>query len=181
METKTSNVELEFFVTGAKTYLDVKDAMDEFRNRVRKACDTVVLSVLSDINGACGLTMSRADVKDYVWNASRDECHIGRKLLLKTLGEKEGGLYFALVLRRENQKLITEARVILYRDNERAVPEFWDSFSRTSVPSFYRKGKLDCGVNRQLTDGELAEFDKAITQCALTFLSCLKAAGGIKP
>jgi hypothetical protein len=176
-----SDVDREFFLTGAKTYLDVKDALAEFQTRVRHACDAVVMDLLNDINCACCLNLSRSDFKDYIWNASSDEVHIGRKALLKTLGPSEGGLYLGLVLRRQNQRRFCEARVFLYRDNDSFVPSFWDKLSGTSTPSFYRKGKLDCGVDKELSDDEIANIQETIAQVTAALLACITSAGGIKP
>src|ERR1700730_11151695 len=48
-----SDDENEFFLTGAKTYLDVEDAVEEFRRQVQERCGEVVESRLTDICHAC--------------------------------------------------------------------------------------------------------------------------------
>jgi len=79
----------EFFVTGVGTYVEVDDAMTEFRSLVQQKCRTVVRGRLEEINQACGMHWRANDLNDYL-QKTNDHLFLGEQLEVKGLG----GLYF---------------------------------------------------------------------------------------
>jgi hypothetical protein len=65
MKGKLSEREQEFFLTGARTCLDVMEALEEFQRQVRERCRETVKARLTDLTEACGIEWKATDLRDY--------------------------------------------------------------------------------------------------------------------
>src|SRR5580704_12893500 len=112
--------EKEFFVTGARTYLDVDAAMTEFRRQVQDQCKRVVSKRLDAINRAAVMDWTPNDLKDYR-EADLAGVHIGKQLRVEGFGL----VYFYLTLSRENNHQSYASSVCLYRQHSRIAVDLW--------------------------------------------------------
>src|SRR4051812_48228468 len=180
MNSDQADPEREFILTGVKTYLDVWDTILEFRTRVQEDCNAAVGNRLHEINKAFKMNWTGSNLKDYLYHdSSHSEAQIGKKILIKDLGSTAGGLYFALVLSRANDSITAEMRAFIYRDNEKAASDFWNSLSVCRSEIAYSRGKLEWGVRRCLADGSPLDFREHLTQAIDSFTACVNAAGGL--
>jgi len=119
MSIKGSEAGREFFLTGAKLYLDVEDALEEFRRRVQEKCARVVEARLREIGQKIGQQWSPEDIRAYQGRWSEEGQQgglVGRQLIVQGFGH----LYFYLSLCREDDRIAYHAGVSLWRQNSNA-------------------------------------------------------------
>jgi hypothetical protein len=173
MSDTDSFVEMEFFVTGAMTYLDVDDAMAQFRRRVQDQCTVLVSRRLVDINHASNMSWTRDDLKDYKWREG-DYFHVGTQLTVENLG----GLYFCLELYREHQSSVCGALVYLYRKRANLASLLWGQLPEGASDTAYRDGN-NLFFERLLTKDELPNFPDHLNQQIDHFIAFMEGCGGL--
>ncbi|MDR3753494.1 MAG: hypothetical protein P4K93_08755 [Terracidiphilus sp.] len=165
--------EKEFFVTGVKTYVEVDDAMAEFRSLVQQKCRSVVSERLVDLNQACGTHWTINDLNDYLQKTGEHQ-YIGKQMEVKGLG----GLYFCLRLSRGDESKPSYAYVFLYRIRRDLAAGLWGlSSTSTSVPW---KGRNNLGFGRPLPVDEIPNFEDYLGQAATDFLAFINESGGLR-
>lgn len=181
-----SDKRMEFFVTGAKTYLDVDDAMAEFRRLVQDQCSNNVRQKLGEINQACEMNWRTSDLKDYVWHPP-DRIHLGKKILVENLGRPEGGLYFGLELARKEGQAIYAALVYLYRERKDLAVDLWTRLPRAASDCAYSQGSdwaygegKNLVFTRRLSEDMLPDFSKYLDQRIDSFIAFISGGGGLK-
>lgn len=94
MNTDTSQEEGDFLIAGARTYLDVDEAMEEIRRQIQKQSRRVVAGRIADLARACGQEWSANDVRRY---SERETgiFQLGHKLGVKELAQTMEGSTFA--------------------------------------------------------------------------------------
>ena len=115
MNADTSDAKKDFLITGARTYLDVDEAMKEFRRQIQEQSRRAVMGRLGDLTRVCGQEWSANDVRPYSERES-DVFQLGHKLGVKELGSSYGGLYFSLKLSRDENRNLAVA--FLYRERK---------------------------------------------------------------
>jgi hypothetical protein len=172
-----SDKEREFFVTGARTYLDVADAMAEFRRQVQDQCSIVVSRRLDEINRACEMDWTRNALKDYIWPQS-DCFHVGNKILVKELGN-QGGLYFCLELLRRDDNVVCAALVVLYRERGSLAVDLWVRLRGVRSDTAYSTGN-DLIFTRRLSEDKISSFQEYLNRAIDDFIAFINSSGGLK-
>lgn len=172
-----SDTEREFFVTGAKTYLDVDDAMAEFRRVVREECTSVASQRMEEIKQACQMDWTRNSLKDYFWRAPNG-FHFGKKIPVKELGTA-GGLYFCLALLREDDRPNLEAVVYLFRDGASRAVELWPRLAGTPSEPAYRSNN-NLTFTQRFSQDRILEFKEHLNKTVDDFIAFISSAGGLR-
>ena len=162
MNTDASQAERDFLITGAKTYLDVDDAMEEFRRRIQEHSRSVVLERIGDLRRVCEQEWSTADVRRYS-ESGADVFQLGHKLGVKELGPTYGGLYFSLKLYRDGGRNHSLAVAFLYRERKVLAPSLWDCFKDGE---FQNSSISDWNIffARPLSEANIPEFGSYLDQ-----------------
>lgn len=167
-----NDVEGEFFLAGARTYLDVNDAMAEFRRYVQRLCAKAVTSRMRDVNRASQMNWTTADLKDYLWT---DGYHIGKQLAVNGLG----GLYFCLELSRSDGGVCYASVVYFYRERGSFASELWEIIDDNPSDIQYCEGN-NLVFTHKLTDDQLPDFQTWLDRTIDEFVAFIEAAGGLK-
>jgi hypothetical protein len=174
MNNNESNKEGEFFVRGAKTYLDVDDAMAEFRRQVQDQCTKVVSGRLDEIMRAAEMDWTPNHLKDYN-ERSPDRLYLGKQVWV----ENFGGLYFCLTLSRENDRAVYGALVYLYRQRKSLAVHLWASLSRVASATAYVRGN-NLFFLRHLSEEKLQDFREYLNLAIDDFVAFIRDSGGLK-
>jgi hypothetical protein len=124
MKGNLSEREQEFFLTGAKTCLDVMEALEEFQRQVQERCRETVNMRLKDLSGACLIEWNAEDLRDYSETRKKgaDLAHfLGVKIAIQSLGE----LYFYLGMSRDDGKLTFVIWTQLWRRRQSLASDLW--------------------------------------------------------
>jgi hypothetical protein len=168
--------EQEFFLIGAKTYLDVLEAIDAFRERAQKRCRETVESRLQELAAACRVDWGPKDLDDSFGRVgavlfnSDNVRHVGVALKL----ERFGGLAFYFCAWRRDQQACWGTGVELWRKSQRVAPDLWkrapaNRRSRNSLPF------VD-----QLTESDIAAFERQLDKAIDEFVAFIDEAGGLR-
>lgn len=162
MSEEGTDKEREFLVTGAKKYLVVDEAMEQFRHRVQDQIATLVQRRLSEINKACEMDWTVDDIAGYKERYS-DNCNIGKQVAVDGFG----GLYFYLKLCRDKY----EVYVNLYRRRADLAGDLWQ--------------RAACSTNninfiRVVPEDGIPEFGERLTEAIDDFVKFIGDAGGLK-
>ena len=172
MNNGLSDVEREFFVTGVRTYVDVDDAMTEFRSLVQQQCKPVVISRLAEVNQACGMHWTVNDLNDYSQKTDEHQ-FIGKQMEVKGLG----GLYFCLGLSREDDSRPFGAFVFLYRIRRDLATGLWEQADASASVTW--KGRRNFGFKRPLPEDKIPDFEDYLDQAVTDFLAFINESGGL--
>jgi hypothetical protein len=180
MSVEQSAAKREFFLNGAKLYLEVRGALEEFRRQVRGKCTSVVQSRLRDIGGACEMDWNLQALTDYKWGPEGTQ-ELGRKLAIEGLGKNYGGLYFCLELDREDGGCACGAVVYLYRQNARLASDLWARLKESDSPvtGGYREGP-SLIFWRPILEDEIPEFEEHLNVAIDDFIAFISRWGGLK-
>jgi hypothetical protein len=164
--------EREFFLTGAKSYLDVSDAMSEFRRQVQQQCTEVITARLQDINQASQMDWTADDLKDYQWTEGHD---IGKQLPVDGFG----GLYFCLELYREASGVCYGALIYLWRRRANLAPTLWAILEEHPSDTRWCDGN-SLIFWQELAEDQLTDFQTYLNKAVDEFLAFVEAVGGLK-
>jgi hypothetical protein len=158
-----------FFVTGVNTYLEVDDAMSEFRRLVQHKCRTAASQRLDELNQACGMHWTVNDLNDY-FEANTNNHHIGKQVELKGLG----GLYFCLRLSRIDKSRPLAAFVFLYRLRRDLAADLWGQASGSVL------GKNHLNFAQPFPEDKVLDFEGYLDRAVTDFLAFIKGSGGLQ-
>ncbi len=178
MRDDESEKEKEFLVTGARTYLDVDDAMIEFRRQIQDQCRAVVCSRLAEINRACNRNpnWTHNDVKTYFERFTGDDClYVGCRLDV----EGFGGLYFCLKLAREEDSRLYHAVANLYRQNQSIAAELWGSFGE-DVYTSSSKGPNNLFFAQGMSENDVPDLRERLNLAADDLIAFIDGSGDLK-
>lgn len=180
MSVEGSAAEREFFLNGAKLYLEVKDALEEFRRQVQEKCANVVQPRICDIGGACEMDWSLQALTEYKWGPEGTQ-EFGRKLAIQGLGKNDGGLYFCLELYREDGRCACGAVVYLYRQNAPLASDLWARLKESDSPvtGGYREGH-SLIFWRPILEDQIPEFERYLNETINDFIGFISRSGGLK-
>jgi hypothetical protein len=168
-----SDQEKDFFVTGAKTYLDVDAAMVEFRRQVQDLCMNVAIDRLHEINRASGMDWTRNDLKDYR-ETDLNCVYLGKQVQVEDFGT----LFFYLTLSRERDRGPYAASVCLYRQSSKLAVNLWARLSGISSDTADSKGN-SLVFTRRIPENELHQFREHLAQAVDDFVTFVSASGGL--
>lgn len=164
----------EFFVTGVNTYLDVDDAITEFRRLVEHKCRSVVSARLGEINEACGgVHWTVGDLNDYFEKAN-DFHYIGKQIEVKELGK----LYFCLRLSREIDSSPIDAFLYLFRKQRDLATDLWKCAGASASVTY--KGRNNLGFGRPIPKDKIQDFEDYLDKAVTAFLDFINECGGLK-
>ena len=172
MRNKVSDGERDFFVTGVRTYLQVDEAMAEFRRLVEHKCRAVVSRRLDDINRACGMHWTVKNLNEYSQKTS-DHHYLGLQMELKGLG----GLYFCLRISRNHDRNPLDAYVFLFRTRRDRAAGLWDRANTSASVTW--KGQRNLGFGRPLPADKIPDFEIYLDLAVTEFIGFLKRFGGL--
>jgi hypothetical protein len=167
-----NDAEREFFVTGAKTYLDVNDAMAEFHRQVQHQCTDVLATRLRDLNRACQMDWTSVDLKDYQW---REGHHIGKQLSIDGFG----GLYFCLELYRKNGSTGYGALTYLWRRRATLAPTIWAILKEAPSDTRWCDGS-NLFFWQELAENRLPRFKSYLSKAIDEWVGFMEEVGGLK-
>ena len=165
--------EREFFVTGVNTYLDVDDAIVEFRRLVEHKCRSVVSARLNEVNQECGMDWTVGDLNDYFEKAN-DFHYIGKQMEVKELGK----LYFCLRLSREIDSNPIDAFVYLYRKQRDIATGLWEIAGASASVTY--KGRNNLGFGQPIPKDKIPDFEDYLDKAVTGFLVFINKCGGLK-
>jgi len=170
MTNHESELETEFFLTGARTYLDVQDALEEFEGQVTSRCSTVVKNRFQEIDDACGGGFWEInDLKD---NIQSDGSSATRKRLGKQLPSgRRCSLYLSLELARAKEGVACRSLVHLRRDNSEIASDLWNRAALRDNNRIY--------FERPLAEDQIPDFDKHLNEAVSDFIAFVEKAGGL--
>jgi hypothetical protein len=166
--------ETDFFVTGAKTYLDVEAAMAEFRRQVQGHCMKVASDRLDEINKAAEMDWTRNDLKDYR-GVELNRVYLGKQVQVEGFGT----IYFYLTLSRADDHGTYAASVDLRRQRKGLADDLWVRLSRTSSDTAYIAGN-NLVFTRPLAEDQLQQFREHLDQAIDDFVTFIRDSGGLK-
>jgi hypothetical protein len=173
MNNKVLDGEDKFFVTGVRTYVEVDDAMTEFRRLVQHKSKTVASRRLNEVNQACGMHWTAKDLCDYSQKTD-DHHYFGKMFDVKGIG----GLYFCLRLSREDDSRPFNAYVFLFRIRKDLAIDLWDRAHASASVTW--KGQRNIGFGRLLPDEKIADFEDYLDQTVTDFLAFSANIGGFE-
>jgi hypothetical protein len=151
--------------------------MAEFRRQVQDQCTTVASRRLDEIKRACEMDWTRNDLKDYTWRPS-DCFHVGKKILVKELGN-EGGLYFCLELLRRGDSVASAALAYLYRERRSLAVDLWARMRGAASDTASSDGN-DLFFTRRLSEDKIPDFQEYLNRTIDDFIAFISASGGLK-
>ncbi len=173
MSDNESDKEREFFETGAKSYLDVDDAMAQWRRMVQDQVTTLINRRLEEINRACGTEWTPNELKDYT-ERQPDKYLAGKWITV----ENFGGVYFYLGLSRgERDSLTYEVFADLFRQRQNLAKALWNGRSACHARE---SSKNTLGFLKTVPSGEISEFPKYLDMAIDAFIKCVGDRGGLK-
>ena len=174
MNSKGSEAEREFFLTGAELYLEIEEAVAEFRRQVRGRSTRVVEGRLTEIGQACHMEWTANAFSDYksTWPGGR---HIGKQLSIKGFGN----LYFCLDLYRENGGIVYVALVYLYRRNANLAAGLWPLLGTSPAAGGYREGN-NLYFGRWMAKDQVPDFEEYLNGAIDDFITFISKSGGLK-
>jgi hypothetical protein len=174
MSSKGSDPEHDFFLTGAELYLEIEEAVAEFRRQVQEKCRRVVEGRLDEIGQACQMEWTSNALSDYKygWPEGR---HIGKQLSIKSFGN----LYFCLDLYRENGSIVYLALVYLYRRNAGLAAGLWPLLGTSPAAGGYREGN-NLYFGRWMTKDQVPDFEEFLNGAVDDFIAFISKGGGLK-
>jgi hypothetical protein len=173
MKNEGSDRKREFLITGARTYVDVDDAMMEFRRLVQDQCRKVVSVRLDEVSRACGIDWKPNEIRNYIERTAY-YFNFGKQLAV----EKLGGLYFCLRLPREHDRGSFRASVFLYRQNQNLASELWGRLNSTSDNSY--SGPNNLFFERRISGDNIPDFGEYLDQAITDFNAFINVTGGLK-
>jgi hypothetical protein len=178
MSDNRSDKEREFFVTGAKTYLDVDEAMAQFRRTIQDQITTLVNGRLDEINRACEMDWNPNDLGDYT--PRKPDCfQVGKQLTVKNIGGLYcGGLYFYFRIGRETGTLVYTTVVDLYRLRTNLAVDLWKHAADSNTASC--KGTDIWFEQRVPSEYESPDFLKYLGRALDEFILFIGDSGGLK-
>lgn len=174
MSVRGSEAEREFFLTGAKLYLEVEDSLAEFRREVQDKCARVVKLRLADIGQACQVDWTSEAIGDYRYRCPEGG-DVGRQLAVQNLGR----LYFCLALYREGGRVVYAAAVYLWRQNANLAGELWSRLEDSPAAGGYREGN-SLLFEREIPENGIPEFETYLNGAIDDFISFISGSGGLK-
>uniref|UniRef100_E6PWY7 PD-(D/E)XK nuclease superfamily protein n=1 Tax=mine drainage metagenome TaxID=410659 RepID=E6PWY7_9ZZZZ len=173
MNNEKSDKKKDFLIKGARTYIDVDDAMTEFRRLVQDQCLEVVKKRLDDLNYACGMDWKQYQVKNYL-ERKDDYFYCGKQLAVGGLG----GVYFCLRIKRDGNNVLSLASVFLYRKNRNLASELWHNFTPTSGTSC--SGHYNLFFERHMLAENIPDFAIHLDEAINDFNEFIHNNGGLK-
>jgi len=176
MNTDTSQEERDFLIAGARTYLDVDEAMEEFRRQIQKQSRRVVAERIGDLTRVCGQEWSANDVRRYS-ERETGVFQLGHKLGVKELGSNYGGLYFCLKLSRDENPSLAVA--FLYRERKTLAASLWDRFKEGE---FENSSISDWNIffARPLSEDNVPEFGRFLDEAIADLIAFIESGGGLR-
>jgi hypothetical protein len=177
MTTNASQEERDFLITGAKTYLDVDDAMEEFRRQIQEQSRGVVLGRIGDLKRVCEQEWSANDIRRYS-ESGAGFFQLGHKLGVKELGSTYGGLFLCLKLSREGDRIRYLAVAFIYREKKSLAVSLWDRFREGA---FENSSLSDWNIffTRPLSEDDIPEFGKHLDQAIADLVAFIEESGGL--
>jgi hypothetical protein len=178
MNTDESQAQSDFLITGARTYLDVDDAMEEFRRLIQEQSRRVVLGRIGDLKRVCEQEWSANDVRRYS-ESGAEFFQVGHKLGVKELGSTYGGLYFCLKLYRDGNRNHSLAVAFLYHERKDLAVSLWDSFTDGG---FENSSISDWNIffARPLSEDNIPEFGRYLDQAIVDLIAFIEKSGGLR-
>ena len=174
MSNKESDNEGEFLVAGAKTYLDVDDAMEQFRRLVQDHCTAMLSKRIDEVNRICKMDWTPNDLKDYKWRQP-DSFHIGKHFAI----ENFGGLYICLELNREKDGMDYATVVYLWRQRRDLARDLWDRLHSAPSDGQYCEGN-SLIFQRPLSEDKIPSFLEYLNLTLNDFIAFIEGSGGLK-
>lgn len=165
MKRKQSEAEREFFLTGVRTWLDVEDAISEFRRQVQERCKAVVQPRLTDATRASGIEWTIDDLRDYE-ESDPNGRYLGTQLFIEALGR----VYFYVAFYREGGYA---ASVCLWRKRSNLAVDLW----ALAPDSCYGNVLL---FGPELDEEQCSEFEEHLNEAIDLFIAFLTKVGGLK-
>lgn len=164
-----SDKEREFLAIGAKTYLDVDDAMAMFRRRVQDQITRLVNNRLGEINRVCEMEWTSDSLGDYTerWP---DGFNVGKQVVVGGLGR----LYFYFGLRREKPY---QTVVSLYRQRVNIAVTLWNRATDSHVG--HCKGN-SLWFERPVSEDEVSDFVGYLNQAIDDFVKFIGDCEGLQ-
>lgn len=156
----------EFFLTGAKTFLDVDDAVREFTRQVQDRCRDIVRERLQELSSASGIAWREADLREY-----KEVNNRGAFLGVQTSAGDLGKVYFYLAMYREGGY---GALVYLWLRRANIAAELW-----SQAPEDCRDGN-SLVFGPLFREEELQSFEDHLRRAVDAFGTFLRSAGGIQ-
>lgn len=173
MSKERSGPEQEFFVTGAETWLDVEDAIVEFRRQAQQRCREVVEPRLRDISDACKMEWKADQLLDFRERTADWGC-LGQKLRLGSVAR----LYFYLIVYRDASVGPYGAHVCLWRARSNIATSLW-SLAQAQSKKVQQEGN-SLYVGPMFSEVELFSFEQHLNKAIEHFISFIGKAGGLK-
>jgi hypothetical protein len=177
--------ESEFFVAGAKTYLDVDLAVAAFRRQVQGECERVVKEKLNEINQACESHWRFSSLRDYIYHQSSpyNAVDLGKKILVEGAGS-QGGLYFHLRLARKMNNINEDsldygAVVQLYRGSQDVLLGLWAHGGSAASGAAFETTTNSLIFKKNLTEDTLLDFCTHLAQATDDFITFMGKVGGL--
>lgn len=171
MTSYESEPEREFFLTGARTYLDAQDALTEFCRQVIERSTALVRKRLPNIIDACGSGFFGEPTDYTFFDEESGSQRLGTKLEAKG---RRCRLCFSLELRRDKDTVAYRALVHLWRGKVGIADNLW---SRRKAPLQNSK-KLyfpSC-----LDESQIPDFNEHLDEAITDFTKFIKKAGGLE-
>ena len=178
MNTDASQAERDFLITGARTYLDVDGAMEEFRRQIQGQSQRIILGRIGDLKRVCDQEWSANDVRRYS-ESGADFFQFGHKLGVKELGATYGGLYFCLKLLRDGNRNLSLAVAFLYHDRKDLAASLWQGFRKGA---FENSSVSDWNIffTRPLLEDSVPEFGEYLDQAVADLIAFIENTGGLR-
>jgi hypothetical protein len=161
---------------GARTYLDVDDAMKEFHRQIEDQSREVVCGQLVEINRVCDMNWSTNDIRPYSERSTVDDYfHLGCQLAVAGFG----GLSFSLKLTREEDRKLSHAVAFLYRRNQSIAASLWGSF-REGAYDTSSMGPYNLFFARRLSDDNIPDFREYLDKAIIDLIAFINVNGGLR-
>jgi hypothetical protein len=177
--------EAEFFLAGAKTYLDVDLAVAAFRRQVQAECGRVVKEKLDEINQACKSHWKSSSLKDYLYHQSNPyhAVDLGKKILAEGTGS-QGGLYFHLRVARKMDEvnegsLDYSAVVQLFRGSKDVLRGLWAHCGTDAPGAAFETTTNSLIFKKIVTEDTLRDFCTHLEHATDEFIIFMGKVGGL--
>lgn len=171
MTRKRSESELQFFETGVKTWLDVEDALTEFRRQVQERCEEVAKARLPDLCQTCKIEWTEDNLQDY-HQYTTDGRYLGKKLVVEGLGR----LYFYLGAYRDQGALLCGMWVCLWRKRSNLAVDLWALAGKRKIEQYGN----ELYFGEPAAQGQVPELEEHLNQAIDAFVALVTEAGGLE-